>query len=496
MSLDLSSHILSFLVFWPMLGALIVLAMPSSADREIKAVATFVTGISVIASAWLYFAFRDLPTGMHFVEKWDWIPSFNIQYFLGTDGLSISLILLTALVSFIACIASFGISKMVKGYFVLFLILNTGMMGAFASLDFFLFFVFWELMLLPMYFLIGIWGGPRREYAAIKFFIFTMAGSVLMLLGMIALYFASDRSWDMTHLAELGAAGKFTGGYWPYVWWGILIAFIVKVPSVPVHTWLPDAHVEAPTAASAILAGVMLKMGTYGFLRVSLPILPAGFHGWQTIIAVLAMISIVYGAAVAFAQTDLKKLVAYSSVSHMGFAMLGIAAATTIGINGAVAVSFSHGLISGMLFLMVGMVYDRTHTRQISELSGLAGQMPVIAGLLAFASIASMGLPGLSGFVGEFLSLLGAWQSSLAPWIVLVSSLGVLLGAAYMLWMMQRVILGQPSYIIADCQDATTREVLMVTPLVVLIVAIGLNWSLLLRFCDPAARVLAKLTGG
>jgi len=269
----------------------------------------------------------------------------------------------------------------------------------------------------------------------------------------------------------------------------------VKVPVWPLHTWLPDAHVEAPTAASALLAGVLLKMGTYGFLRVSLPILPAGFAAWQWFIAVLAMISIVYGAAVAFAQTDIKKLVAYSSVSHMGFAMLGIAAANAIGIDGAVAVSFSHGLIAGMLFLMVGMVYDRAHTRQISELSGLAAQMPVIAGLLAFASFASMGIPGLSGFVGEFLALLGAWQSDLAPWIVMVSSLGVLLGAAYMLWMIQRVVMGQPSYVIADCPDASPREIFLVAPLVVLIVAIGLNWNLLLQYCDPAARVLVKVMG-
>jgi NADH-quinone oxidoreductase subunit M len=281
-------------------------------------------------------------------------------------------------------------------------------------------------------------------------------------------------------------------------WWLFLLFFLgfaVKVPVWPLHTWLPDAHVEAPTAASALLAGVLLKMGTYGFLRVSLPMLPQAFHQWQWFLAVLAMISIVYGAAVAFAQTDIKKLVAYSSVSHMGFAMLGIASGTAIGISGAMAVGFSHGLIAGMLFLMVGQVYDRAHTREISQLSGLAGQMPVIAGLLAFASIASMGLPGLSGFIGEFLSLLGAWQSDMARWVVFAASTGVLLGAAYMLWMIQRVILGQPSYIIADCPDASLREILVVTPLVALIVVIGLDWDLLLRVLDPAARILARTLG-
>jgi NADH-quinone oxidoreductase subunit M len=343
-----------------------------------------------------------------------------------------------------------------------------------------------------MYFLIAQWGGARREYAAMKFFLYTLFGSVFMLVGIATLYL-NTQTFDMTRLVTLGRLLPAGLQWWLFLLF--FLGFAVKVPVWPLHTWLPDAHVEAPTAASALLAGVLLKMGTYGFLRVSLPMLPNAFHQWQWFLAVLAMISIVYGAAVAFAQTDIKKLVAYSSVSHMGFAMLGIAAGTAIGINGAIAVGFSHGLISGMLFLMVGQVYDRAHTREISQLSGLAGQMPVIAGLLAFASIASMGMPGLSGFVGEFLSLLGAWQSTLPVWIVLVSSFGVLLGAAYMLWMIQRVVLGQPSYIIADCPDASTREIFVVAPLVVLIVAVGLNWNLLLQYTDPASRLIAKVLG-
>jgi NADH-quinone oxidoreductase subunit M len=377
-------------------------------------------------------------------------------------------------------------------YFAMMLLLQVGMNGVFLALDFVLFYVFWELVLVPMYFLIAQWGGPRREYAAMKFFLYTLFGSVFMLVGIVIMYLNTG-TFDMVRLVTMG--GLLPGNL---QWWLFLLFFLgfaVKVPVWPLHTWLPDAHVEAPTAASALLAGVLLKMGTYGFLRVSLPMLPHAFHQWQWFLAVLAMISIVYGAAVAFAQTDIKKLVAYSSVSHMGFAMLGIAAGTAIGLSGAMAVGFSHGLISGMLFLMVGQVYDRAHTREISQLSGLAGQMPVIAGLLAFASIASMGLPGLSGFIGEFLSLLGAWQSDLARWIVLVSSLGVLLGAAYMLWMIQRVILGQPSYVIADCPDASTREIFVVAPLVALIVAVGLNWQLLLQYIDPPARLLAKVLG-
>jgi len=484
--------VLSLIIFLPLIGAVVCAAIPRSRPTWPRWVAAAFSAVDLALVAWV--VARFVPAGgAQFVEKAPWVPQVHITYYLAVDGISLPMLVLSALLTFLAVVASWKIDKKPAFYFSMLMILQVGMNGVFCALDFVLFYAFWELVLIPMYFLIAQWGGPRREYAAIKFFLYTLLGSVFMLVGIVLLYLKTS-SFDMVRLVALGRLLPANLQWWLFLLF--FLGFAVKVPVWPLHTWLPDAHVEAPTAASAILAGVMLKMGTYGFLRVSLPILPAGFHGWQTIIAVLAMISIVYGAAVAFAQTDLKKLVAYSSVSHMGFAMLGIAAATTIGINGAVAVSFSHGLISGMLFLMVGMVYDRTHTRQISELSGLAGQMPVIAGLLAFASIASMGLPGLSGFVGEFLSLLGAWQSSLAPWIVLVSSLGVLLGAAYMLWMMQRVILGQPSYIIADCQDATTREVLMVTPLVVLIVAIGLNWSLLLRFCDPAARVLAKLTGG
>ena len=297
------------------------------------------------------------------------------------------------------------------------------MNGVFCALDFVLFYVFWELVLVPMYFLIAVWGGARREYAAIKFFLYTLFGSVFMLVGILALYLhPAGGTFDMLELATKGFPPNFQ-------WWvfaAFFLGFAVKVPIWPLHTWLPDAHVEAPTAASVLLAGVLLKMGTYGFIRVSMPILPHAFKQWAPYIAILAAISIVYGAAVAFAQTDLKKLVAYSSVSHMGFVMLGIAAGTVAGLDGAVAVMFSHGVVTGMLFLLVGMVYERTHTRQIAEVSGLAVQMPVAAGMLAFASFASLGLPGLSGFVGEFLSLLGAWQSDLSRAVIVVSAFGVL----------------------------------------------------------------------
>ena len=482
---------LSLIVFLPLIGAAACAVVPKSRPELPRWVAGVFSAVDLALVAWL--VYRFVPGGgRQFTEKFAWVPQVHINYYLAVDGISLPMLVLSALLTFLAVVASWKIDKKPAFYFAMLMLLQVGMNGVFLALDFVLFYAFWELVLVPMYFLIAQWGGPRRDYASMKFFLYTLLGSVFMLVGIVVLYLKTG-SFDMIRLAGLGHLLPASLQWWLFLLF--FLGFAVKVPVWPLHTWLPDAHVEAPTAASAILAGVLLKMGTYGFLRVSLPILPAGFAAWQWFIAVLAMISIVYGAAVAFAQTDIKKLVAYSSVSHMGFAMLGIAAANAIGIDGAVAVSFSHGLIAGMLFLMVGMIYDRAHTRQISELSGLAAQMPVIAGLLAFASFASMGIPGLSGFVGEFLSLLGAWQSDLAPWIVMVSSLGVLLGAAYMLWMIQRVVMGQPSYVIADCPDASPREIFLVTPLVVLIVAIGLNWNLLLQYCDPAARVLVKVMG-
>jgi NADH-quinone oxidoreductase subunit M len=480
------------IVFLPLVGALVCALLPKDKIEWPRWVAAAFSLADLALIAWVLV--RYVPAGgRQFAENFLWIPQANIHYSMAVDGISLPMLVLSGLLTFLAVLASWKIDSKPAFYFAMMLLLQVGMNGVFLALDFVLFYVFWELVLVPMYFLIAQWGGPRREYAAMKFFLYTLFGSVFMLVGIVTLYL-NTQTFDMVQLASRWST-LLPGNL---QWWLFLLFFLgfaVKVPIWPLHTWLPDAHVEAPTAASAILAGVLLKMGTYGFLRVSLPMLPHAFHQWQWFLAVLAMISIVYGAAVAFAQTDIKKLVAYSSVSHMGFAMLGIASGTAIGINGAIAVGFSHGLIAGMLFLMVGQVYDRAHTREISQLSGLAGQMPVIAGLLAFASIASMGLPGLSGFIGEFMSLLGAWQSNLAPWIVLVASMGVLLGAAYMLWMIQRVVLGQPSYIIADCPDASLREVMVVAPLVILIVAVGVDWSLLLRFTDSAALMIAKGLG-
>lgn len=487
---------LTWIVFLPLLGVLAVSLVPKDRGELARLVALAVTGID-LALAVAMFAGFDPAGGLQFVERFTWIEQANIQYFLGVDGISMPLVALSALLTFLAVLASWKVDRKPKFYFAMILLLQVGMNGVFSALDFVLFYVFWELVLVPMYFLIAQWGGPRREYAAVKFFLYTLLGSVFMLVGIVAMYLAVG-TFDMVELAREGGALAASFQWWVFL--AFFLGFAVKVPVFPLHTWLPDAHVEAPTAGSVLLAGIMLKMGTYGFIRVSLPMLPDAFVEWQWFLGVIAVISIVYGAAVAFAQTDVKKLVAYSSVSHMGFAMLGIAAGTAAGIDGAMAVNISHGLITGMLFLMVGMIYDRAHTRQISELSGVSGQMPVIGGLFAFASFASLGLPGLSGFVGEFLALTGAWESAAAGspigyWMIIGAAFGVLLGAAYMLWMLQRVVLGQPSFAIADCPDSSPRELLTVAPLVVLIVVMGVYWSSLLAYVDPAVTALVKGMG-
>src|SRR5438034_4192567 len=361
--------------------------------------------------------------GFQFLELGNWIPSLGIHYHLGVDGLSLPLIVLTALLSLLSVAYSWRIELRLKEYLFLFLLLETGMLGVFAALDFFLFYIFWEITLVPMSFLIGIWGGPRREYAAIKFFLYTLFGSVLMLLALLALYFTSEpHTFDMTvMIAQANKYGTQPLPFWPVdqlgwgfqhlVWMALFIGFAIKIPAFPFHTWLPDAHVEAPTAISVILAGVLLKMGTYGILRINYPMLPvatADLAYW--FLGALGAWNIIYGALCAMAQTDLKKLVAYSSVSHMGYVMLGMASFTTQGINGAVLQMFNHGTITGMLFLLVGVVYDRAHHRDIEGFGGLAAIMPVYTGVTALAFFASMGLPGLSGFISEVLVLLGSWQ--------------------------------------------------------------------------------------
>jgi NADH-quinone oxidoreductase subunit M len=487
----MEQSVLTYMIFIPLAGAVVVLLLPSKGYNLIRWVSAAATVPSLLMGCWLYANFDTTQSGFQFVQKLPWIPAYNIQYFVGVDGLSISMILLTALLSFLCIFASFGIDRGVKGYFALFLMLEAGMMGVFAALDFFLFYIFWEVMLLPMYFLIGIWGGPRREYAAIKFFLYTLFGSVLMLLAMLALYFNTNpNTFDMTvMMAQANTYSTQILPFWPLtdlrwgfqhvVWIALFIGFAIKIPAFPFHTWLPDAHVEAPTAISVILAGVLLKMGTYGILRINYPMMPvatADMAYW--LLGALGAWNIIYGALCAMAQTDLKKLVAYSSVSHMGYVMLGMASFTTQGINGAVLQMFNHGTITAMLFLLVGVIYDRAHHRDIEGFGGLAAVMPLYTGVTALAVFASMGLPGLSGFISEVLVLLGTWQKY--PILAILGATGVILTAGYLLWTIQRVYLGPINEKYMALPEVNSRELFTLIPLGAIVILVGVYPSVVL----------------
>lgn len=464
--------VLTWMTFLPLAGAAVVLCLPAWNVALIRQVALVSTLPTFGLGVWLFGAFDRTTTGFQFVDRVSWIASYNIEYFVGVDGISITMVLLTALLCPLCVLASWGIDRGVKGYFALFLLLETGMMGVFVALDFFLFYVFWEVMLLPMYFLIGIWGGARREYAAIKFFLYTFAGSVLLLIAMLVLYFGSTpHTFAIPELIQRGGS-IFDPRTQQLLWLAMFIAFAIKIPAFPFHTWLPDAHVEAPTAISVILAGVLLKMGTYGILRLNYGILPAAtldLAFWT--LAALGTFNIVYGALCALAQTDLKKLVAYSSISHMGYVMLGMAAFTPQGINGAVLQMFNHGTITAMLFLLVGVIYDRAHHRDIDGFGGLAGIMPVYTSVTAVAFFAAMGLPGLSAFISEVLVLLGAWQKH--PGLTIVAASAIVLTAGYLLWTMQRVWLGTPNEKYVGLPEINAREIATLAPLAVIVVVLG-----------------------
>ena len=479
--------ILSIVTYVPLAGALaIVFLFGKERTAAIKAFATAVVLVGFLVSLPLWFLFERGRDGYQFVEKVAWIPSLGVDYHFGIDGISLVLILLTTLMGIIAVACSYtAIAERQKEYYVLLLLLQTFMIGTFCSLDLFLFYVFWEVMLVPMYFLIGVWGSDRRLYAAIKFFLYTLAGSVLMLLGIIALYFynttgflgykglGQPSTFSIEKLTAVAAGMPAELQIW--LFFAFFFSFAIKVPMFPFHTWLPDAHTEAPTAGSVILAAVLLKMGTYGFVRFSLPMFPDAITTeWVlTVMVALSIIGIVYGAMVTLVQKDMKRLIAYSSVSHLGFVMLGVFALNMAGLQGGILQMVNHGISTGALFLLVGMVYERRHTRMISEYGGIARQMPIYATYFLIMALSSMGLPLLNGFIGEFTILQGAFARSF--WWAFFAATGIVLGAAYLLWLYQRVFFGEitnPAN--ANLPDLTFREQATLVPLVLLALWIGL----------------------
>ncbi len=500
-------HLLNIICYLPLAGALLIIfGIRKENTKAIKAVATVVAGLDFLASIPLWFLYRPDGPEFQFVVRGEWIPKVGVQYYFGVDGFAVLLILLTTLLTFISIYSSFtAITHREKEYYVFLLLLSTGMMGVFMSLDFVLFYVFWEVMLVPMYFLIGVWGGPRKLYAAIKFFLYTLVGSVLMLVGILALYFYNSTGLEAIGLPGLGNAATFEipklyeiAPHIPpelqfWIFLAFFVGFAIKVPMWPFHTWLPDAHVEAPTAGSVILAGVLLKMGTYGFVRFSLPLLPDATMKAVAWVGPLAIIAIIYGALVAMAQKDMKKLVAYSSVSHMGFVMLGMFALNAPGLRGAILQMINHGVSTGALFLLVGIVYERRHNRLIAEYGGIAKVMPLYAMFFMVMTMSSIGLPTLNGFIGEFTILIGAFNHS---WVwALFAATGIVLGAAYMLWMYQRVFFGElTNEKNKDLKDLNRREQWTLIPLIILAFWIGLYPKPFFRIMEPTVtRVLERV---
>ncbi len=490
---------MSVITYTPLVGALFLLLPPfKKNDTAVKWVANAFGVLGFLVSLPLWFWFSRSAEGFQFIEKASWIPGIGVQYFFGVDGISTLLILLTTLLGMIAILSSWSaIHDRVRQYYIFLLLLQAGMLGVFCALDMFLFYVFWEVMLVPMYFLIGIWGGERRLYAAIKFFLYTLVGSVVMLLGILALYFRSKGlpgfeatgTFDVTQWYAMAGSLPFELQKWVFL--AFFLGFAIKVPMFPFHTWLPDAHVQAPTAGSVILAGVLLKMGTYGFIRFSLPLLPAATVWAVPWMATLAIISIVYAALVTLVQKDMKKLIAYSSVSHLGFVMLGMFALNPLGLEGSVLQMVNHGLSTGGLFLIVGLIYERRHTKDIAEFGGLAHVMPIYATLTLILFLASMGLPLLNGFIGEFMILQGAYAAN-RVWAYWAVS-GIVLGAAYLLWLYQRVFWGKvTNEENRHLLDLNAREVATLVPLVVMCVWIGVYPKTFLDFLHaPAAHVAA-----
>ena len=483
-------NILNWIIWIPIIGMVAIAFIPRDKENVIKITAAVATGLQLLLTLVLWQNYDAGDGGMQFMVRAEWIPSFNITYILGVDGLSLPMAILTALLCFIGVFVSWNINKAVKGYFSLFLLLDTGIMGVFLSMDFFLFYIFWEVMLLPMYFLIGIWGGPQREYAAIKFFLYTLFGSVLMLIGILGLYFTCGKTFDILELMRV-APDALQGVTWwgmsaiKVIWILLFIGFAIKVPVFPFHTWLPLAHVEAPTAISVLLAGILLKLGVYGILRINYGLMPDGVYWFSGALAVLGLINVIWGGLCALAQTDLKKLVAYSSVNHMGYSLIGMAAivaageangmnlkAAQAGLGGAVFQMFNHGTISAMLFILVGVIYDRAHHRDIEGFGGLAAQMPIYTGITAVAFFAGLGLPGFSGFISEAMCFIGAFP--VYKGIVIASTIGILLNAAYFLWAFQRIFFGELNEKYTDLPEINRLELFTVVPLLVITIFFGI----------------------
>lgn len=484
-----SSNILTYLLFTPVIGSVLVLFIKKDNEKFIKWTGLFISLIAFIISLVVYAGFNSAASGFQFTYQSVWIESLNVSYFVGIDGISLILVLLTTFLTPLTLLSTWkAIEKNVKMFTFSMLFLEAGMIGVFISIDLFLFYIFWEAMLIPMYFIIGIWGGERRIYASVKFFLYTMFGSLLMLVAIIwlAVYAANQTGTFTTNLLELyKVAPTIARDIQNWMFLAFFLSFAIKVPLFPLHTWLPDAHVEAPTAGSVILAGVLLKMGTYGLVRFNLPLFPQSAIEYAPIISILAVIGIIYGALVAMVQPDMKKLVAYSSVSHLGFVVLGIFAFNAEALQGAVIQMINHGLSTGALFLLVGAIYERTHRRDIAFYGGIAKIVPLYSTILMIVSLSSIGLPGLNGFIGEFLILLGAFKSDVLNswWYVVFAATGVIFAAVYLLWMYQRVVFGEVknSALKEQLTDLNQREMIVLIPILIFIVWIGVYPSTFLN---------------